>query len=333
MDSTKIGLFGCGVLLAGLFAPVFTLPIIGPTHFIGTNYEFVSLGLVALSSFGIYACAKDEVEHLIWVGLAALMILLASFASAQFRHLHAKSELEQKLAGNPYAAETLDNFSAPPLEWGWIVLAAGVGLIIYAAVSKRKGEPSDDPTGIVDERSKIYKVSSAVPVAIALAIIGIGHFNSLGSSAGNAMADMVGDVVARDANEAAATAEANATEGEKRDYITQNLEIYQLQTRYMDSLLDGRIPGVTFKLRNNGDRTLDRVEVTVQFLNSEGQPIAEEVYYPVLTGGFDSDPPLRPGYIWQNERGRFYSAKSVPSEWQSGQAKAFVSDIDFAEEE
>ena|GEM_PF-6491625 len=60
--------------------------------------------------------------------------------------------------------------------------------------------------------------------------------------------------------------------------------------------------------------------------------IAEDEFYPVLIGGFNSGPPLRPGYIWQQERGRFFSAKSVPSEWEAGKATAKVTAIEFSDE-
>jgi len=46
--------------------------------------------------------------------------------------------------------------------------------------------------------------------------------------------------------------EERAREKEQEDslkagYITQNLELYDLSARYMESVLDGRVPGVLFK--------------------------------------------------------------------------------------
>lgn len=98
----------------------------------------------------------------------------------------------------------------------------------------------------------------------------------------------------------------------------------------MDSLLDCRVPGALFRLRNTGGRSLDKVEVTVYFKDAQGQVIAEEEYIPVLVSEFSfsgDNKPLKPGYVWQMEKGKFYSAKSVPSEWQEGNIEASLTDI------
>ncbi len=119
---------------------------------------------------------------------------------------------------------------------------------------------------------------------------------------------------------------------EKADYIRNYLELYGFQARYHDSAFDERIPGVDFKLRNRGSRTLNEVDVRVYFKDRAGKVIAEENYYPVLVTRFGSDnDPLKPGYIWQMQRGRFYAAKKVPSEWLEGSASPEITDIEFAD--
>ncbi len=120
----------------------------------------------------------------------------------------------------------------------------------------------------------------------------------------------------------------------KASYIAEHVELYDVKASYMDSLLDGRVPGVLFKLKNTGDVTLDMVEVTFYFRDESGATIAEENFHPVLVSAYsfsgDNDP-LKPGYVWQMERGKFYTAKSVPSEWAEGNVEAKVTDIRFAE--
>ena len=118
-----------------------------------------------------------------------------------------------------------------------------------------------------------------------------------------------------------------------KSYIGQHLEVYDVKGAYTNSLLDGRVPGLTLKIKNNGKRTLERVEIRAVFKDGEGNPIAEDTFMPVLTTGFDNDPPLRPGYIWQNERGTFFAAKSVPSEWDGSSVDVEVIDIEFGDED
>ncbi len=119
---------------------------------------------------------------------------------------------------------------------------------------------------------------------------------------------------------------------EKAAYIHDHVVLYDVETRYMDSILDGKVPGVLFKLRNNGDRQLDMVKVTVYFKDATGAVIFEENFTPVLVSDFSigDSKPLKPGYVWQMESGKFYSAKSVPSEWKEGSVDAKVTDIRFA---
>lgn len=116
-------------------------------------------------------------------------------------------------------------------------------------------------------------------------------------------------------------------------YIQQYLEVYDLKAAYMNAVVGGRIPGVVFKLKNNGERIVDEIKVVVFFRNATGSVIAEQEYLPVygrelgLSGGGNS---LKPGYIWQMEQGKFFKAGSVPNEWQEGLAEARITQIRFA---
>lgn len=115
---------------------------------------------------------------------------------------------------------------------------------------------------------------------------------------------------------------------------SKKIKLYDLEAKYMESLLDGKVPGVTFKLKNEGDKSLSRVEVTVYFLDKDNNSIYEESFYPVNTEGMFSDSkPLKPNYVWRMERGKFYSAKSAPDEWKSGNAKAEVTSVKFLKDQ
>jgi hypothetical protein len=122
---------------------------------------------------------------------------------------------------------------------------------------------------------------------------------------------------------------------EEKEYIANYIELYDVEAKYHDSLLDGTVPGVLFKIKNTGDRTLNKVEVTVYFKDAGGSIIAEEDYFPVLVSeySFNDDKPLKPGYIWSMEKNKFYSAKSVSTEWEEGSVDIEITDIELAPEE
>lgn len=117
----------------------------------------------------------------------------------------------------------------------------------------------------------------------------------------------------------------------KQEYM-RNVELYDFEAKYFKPMFEEKTPGVTFKLRNNGDRSLSEVKVSVFFRDRNNKVISEDYYYPVNSSSWSSDSraPLKPNYIWQLERGKLYTAKSVPDEWQEGNAIARITDIEFA---
>ncbi len=120
---------------------------------------------------------------------------------------------------------------------------------------------------------------------------------------------------------------------EKKKYLS-NVVLYDLKAKYYETYLEKKVPGVEFKLKNKGDRTLKEVEVTVYFKDANGTVIAEKQYHPVLVTKYSfgrNNKPLKPNYIWQMERGKFYKADSVPSEWKQGSVSANITNIEFAE--
>ncbi|MGO9620072.1 MAG: hypothetical protein ACLPT6_01535 [Desulfobaccales bacterium] len=118
----------------------------------------------------------------------------------------------------------------------------------------------------------------------------------------------------------------------EKEYMDNYLELYDFKASMAHDILEGKMPGVVFKLKNKGDKTLDEVAVTVYFKDTENKTIAEEKDYPINTQStsFDNNHgPLKPGYIWQLEPRKFYQGKSVPSEWKPGNAEAKITSIHF----
>lgn len=111
----------------------------------------------------------------------------------------------------------------------------------------------------------------------------------------------------------------------------KNIEVYDFEASMKDSLTNGRVPGLNFKLKNNGDKTVSQVKVTVYFQDGDGKNIAEEDFYPINTSSIMGGGPLKPGYVWQQEKGKFYMAKSVPSEWKPGAASIAVTGVELAD--
>lgn len=73
--------------------------------------------------------------------------------------------------------------------------------------------------------------------------------------------------------------------------------------------------GVWGEVKNNGERTLKEVEVTIYCLGSDGKPVFEKTYHPVLVSDFafgEEGKVLKPGYS------RTFGVKlnDAPSDWK-----------------
>lgn len=146
------------------------------------------------------------------------------------------------------------------------------------------------------------------------------------------------EVLSIDASNVKAQSSINVIEKElaeqaiKQDYIN-NIEIFEFEAKRIDTYLNKNIPAVRFAIKNNGNRSLDKVEITVYFYDWDDNPIFEETYLPVLVSeySFSNNDPLKPNYIRRQKSGEYYTIDQLGPEW-SGKANAIVSDIRFSED-
>jgi hypothetical protein len=86
---------------------------------------------------------------------------------------------------------------------------------------------------------------------------------------------------------------------------------------------------VSGEVKNKGDRSLSRVDVTVYCLGSDGKPMFETTHYPVLVSSLslgNDSAPLKPGY----GRKFRYILDDVPSGW-SGDVNVKVTAVEFSD--
>lgn len=120
-----------------------------------------------------------------------------------------------------------------------------------------------------------------------------------------------------------------ATFEEKQEYIKE-IELKDLKVGEGRKYGFGEPePGIFGTVINKGNRTLNKVQITVYFLDEAGTVIGEEDFHPILVSeySFGDDKPLKPNYV--KDFG-FTLKDSAPSGW-SGKVKANVTDIEFAD--
>ena len=118
---------------------------------------------------------------------------------------------------------------------------------------------------------------------------------------------------------------------EKKNYISK-IKLYEFEVRRIDTFSEKNAVGLRFAIRNKGDRTVKRVEVTVYFHDKQGKPILEKKFFPVSSSSIYGSEPLKPNYVKRMEEGKYYTIKELGPEWKEGAARAEVSDIEFSSE-
>jgi len=108
------------------------------------------------------------------------------------------------------------------------------------------------------------------------------------------------------------------------------------QSAYLSKILVSKVSdgkdvlgrtGIFGEVKNSGDRTLKKVEITIYCLGPDGKPVFEKTYTPVLVSEMsfgDSNQPLKPGYSRQ------FGVKmdDAPSEWKK-KVEVKVTQVEF----
>jgi hypothetical protein len=322
MNNKMMGFVGAGLLIVGLFLPIATLPFLGSITLMSNGFNVVAIGLLILGLISGFFVWAERRDGLIWTGGAALLTIIYMFGRLQWSMTQMRTTMAEELEGNPFAGLAQTAMASVGLQWGWLVLAAGPALLVYVAVQDRKAEGTP-LFSMSDNIERLVAVISILVLLIAPLQSAWGYFSTpdAPTDATSALSGL--------APQSEASSGPTAEEGR---YISSGLRLYDFEAKYYDSMFEGRVPGVDFKIKNQGDRTINKLTVKVVFLDAKDQPIAEELYYPVNVGGIsmgNEDSPLRPNYIWQQESDSFYTGKNVPSEWSEGKARATITDIEF----
>lgn len=119
---------------------------------------------------------------------------------------------------------------------------------------------------------------------------------------------------------------------EKMNYL-EKIDITEFQAKRIHTYLKKGIPAVRISLKNTGDRSLDKVKVVVYFKDKDDNTIYEEDFHPVLVSRYSfsgDNKPLKPGYVKEMEKDKYYTLESALSDWKEGKAIAKVVDIEFS---
>ena len=129
----------------------------------------------------------------------------------------------------------------------------------------------------------------------------------------------------KDADKIATEEDSTIPKGDSKLGYLEKLEVRNIKISQDWSGNDG----VFGDIKNHGDKTLTKVEITVYALDSNGMAVFEKTFNPVLVSSysFNNEGPLKPNY----SRSFGYRMDGAPSEWAK-KVDIKITDIEFEEE-
>ena len=143
-----------GILLVlGVFTPIVSFPFVGDVDFFRAGYGDGYI-LLAMAGLSMALAVTGRWKQVLVPGLGALAVVLWTFLSVQDTVSQARSGVPATLAGNPHEGLAASVMQAIEWKWGWLLLFAGSGLLVYSAA--RRDDLADEaspfaPVGMEDE--------------------------------------------------------------------------------------------------------------------------------------------------------------------------------------
>lgn len=144
-DSRILSIIGAGLLLAGLFMPVVSVPLFGSMSLV--QYNSNDALVIALLSAGTFILTGTRRTQLVlWTGIGALAMLAYSFVRLQSQMSELRSRIESELSGTAFGSLAEAALGSVQVRWGWGILVLGAALIIWAGIQawrERRSEAAD----------------------------------------------------------------------------------------------------------------------------------------------------------------------------------------------
>lgn len=134
--SKILGIIGSLVLFVGVFTPIVRIPIAGSMNYFrnGSGDGVIVIIMAILSLFFVFRGKPAKLFLTASGSLATLIITLLYFNWKMYKM---KTEMEESLAGNPFRGLADLAQISIQIEWGWIVLVFGTGLLFLSAISNK----------------------------------------------------------------------------------------------------------------------------------------------------------------------------------------------------
>ena len=134
-----------GILLVlGAFTPIVSFPFVGDVDFFREGYGDGYI-LLAMAGLSVALAITGRWKQVLVPGLGSLAVVLWTFLGVQDTISQARSGVQATLAGNPHEGLAASVMQSIQWEWGWLLLFAGSGLLVYSAARRDEFEAAPEP--------------------------------------------------------------------------------------------------------------------------------------------------------------------------------------------
>lgn len=134
--SKVLGIIGSLVLFLGVFTPIIRLPIVGSLNYF-RNGSGDGVIVIIMAIFSLFFIFKEKPAKLFWTASGSLATIIFTLLYFKWKMYKMKTEMNASLAGNPFRGLADLAQNSIQIEWGWIVLVFGTGLLFLSAISNK----------------------------------------------------------------------------------------------------------------------------------------------------------------------------------------------------
>ena len=132
------------VLIIGVFSPIVSFSFIGDVDYFREGYgDGYILLIMALLSLALAVTGRWK--QVLIPALGSLAAILWTFLGVQDTITQARTGGASELTGNPHEGLAAAVMQSIQWEWGWVLLFAGSGLLVYSATRKDQWESASPP--------------------------------------------------------------------------------------------------------------------------------------------------------------------------------------------
>ena len=203
------------LLVIGTFTPMVSVAFIGGIDYFREGYGD---GYILLIMAGLSAAlaVTGRWKQVLVPALGSLAVILWTFLGVQDTIAQVRSGAAAELTGNPHAGLAASVMQSIQLEWGWVLLFAGSGLLVYSAARRDRSETVSPPLASVAVEDEPEAVPAETAEATATeAEITAAEEATTPAAAATAAAPEEPVPVAQPAAEETATAPATAADADE----------------------------------------------------------------------------------------------------------------------